>query len=185
MNEHSSPDLKSNELVSPLREPKYSEPVEGHGGTNYEGVDAHAGLVIWSLAIIAGTLVVVFIMTIGIQKLLQKNNPPGELPSPLTPARVIPPAPRLQVHPWEELPDLRAHEDQVLNGYGRDADGRTHIPINRAIDAVVSRLSIRPDAPEGITTPGGEGRDFSGSINAMPAPYRRPQIQGEIRKNAQ
>ncbi len=185
MSEQQTPDLKSNDLVSPRRTEKHSEPVEGHGGTSFEGIDAKAGTVLWSLGIIAGTLVVVFIMTIGIQKLLERANPPGDLPSPLSPARIIPPTPRLQVHPWEELPELRSHEDQVLNGFGRDADGRTHIPINRAMDAVVSRLSIRADAPQGITTPGGEGRDFAGSINAMPAPYQRPQIQGEIRKNAQ
>ena len=176
---------ENHELVSPHGAPKHSEPVEGHSGTSFENLDARAGLVIWSLALIAGTLVIVFIMTVGIQKLLEKNNPPGQPDSPLAPARTVPPNPQLQVHPWEELPDLRQHEEQVLNGYSRDADGRVHIPIERAMDAVVSRLPIRPDPPQGLTTPGGEGRDFSGSVGSMPAPYRRPQIQGEIRKNAQ
>jgi hypothetical protein len=83
------------------------------------------------------------------------------------------------------LPDVRAHEDQVLNGSGKDADGHVHVPIDRAMDAVLSRLNISPDAPPGITTPGGQGRDFSRSVNAMPPAYRKPQIQGEIRKHAQ
>ena len=184
MSDHSSKG-HSDALVDPYHSPKHSEPVEGHGGTKFETVDARAGLVIWSLALIAGTLVIVFALTVGIEKLLIDKNPPGPPPSPLAPARVVPPNPQLQVHPWEDLPDLRAHEEQVLNGFGRDADGRTHIPIERAIDAVVSRLTIRPDAPQGLTTPGGEGRGFAGSVNGMPPPYRRPQIQGEIRKNAQ
>ncbi len=77
---------EGNELVSPHDTPKHSEPVAGHGGTSFENVDAKAGLVIWSLALIAGTLIVVFIMTVGIQKLLQKNNPPGQPDSPLAPA---------------------------------------------------------------------------------------------------
>ncbi|MBV8831740.1 MAG: hypothetical protein JO108_21225 [Acidobacteriaceae bacterium] len=185
MSEYSVKSDGHHDLVSPYETPKHSEPVEGHGGTSFENVDARAGLVIWSLVLIAGTLVVVFIMTVGIQKLLQKNNPPGEPASPLAPARVVPPNPQLQVHPWEELPDVRQHEEQVLNGYSRDANGHYHIPIDRAMDAVISQLPIRPDAPQGLTTPGGEGRDFAGSVNSMPAPYRRPQIQGEIRKNAQ
>jgi hypothetical protein len=178
------PEARENELVR-SHEPKHSEPHRGHGGTSFEGTDAKAGLVIWSLAMIGGTLVIVFAMTIGIQRYLASSNPPGALPSPLAPDRLFAPAPQLQPHPWEELPDFRAHEDQILSGYGKDADGRVHIPINQAMDAVVARLKVQPDATTGITTPGGEGRDFAGSVNAMPGPYRRPQIQGEIRKNAQ
>jgi hypothetical protein len=162
-----------------------SEPHVGHGGTTFEGVDARPGLIIGSLAVIAVMLVVVFALTVGIQKYLTDTNPEGELPSAVAPARVVPPTPQLQVHPWEELPDLRAHENQVLNNFGKDADGHVHIPIDRAIDAVVARLPIRPGAPEGIDTPGGEGRDFGGSLSAMPAPYRRVPIQGEIHKHAQ
>ena len=166
-------------------EPKHTEPHAGHGSTTFEGSDAAASIVIWSLSIIGGILVIVFAMTIGIQKLLEVKNPPGDLPSPLAPARVIPQGPLLQVHPWEELPELRAHEDQVLNSYGKDPDGHAHVPINVAMDAVVPRLNIAPNAPQGITTPGGEGREFSGSINSLPPAYRRPQIQGEIRKSGQ
>lgn len=176
---------KHNRLVSPVGEPKHSEPHGGHEGTSYEGTDAAASMVIWSLAIIGGTLVIVFAITIGIQRMLADKNPPGELPSPLAPARVIPEGPLLQVHPWEELPELRAREDETLNSYGKDPDGRVHIPINQAMDAVVSRLNVGPGATEGITTPGGEGREFAGSVNAMPPAYRRPQIQGEIRKHVQ
>ena len=175
---------KDTSLVSP-HPPKRTEPHTGHGGTSYEGTDAAASIVIWSLSIIGGTLVIVFALTIGIQKLLEQKNPRGELPSPLAPARIIPQGPLLQVRPWEELPELRAHEDEVLNHYGKDADGHVHIPINVAMDAVVPKLNIAPGAPQGITTPGGEGREFSGSINAMPPAYRRPQIQGEIRKSGQ
>lgn len=165
--------------------PSHSEPVVGHGGTKFETVDATPGLIIFSLSIIAGTLVVVFAFTIAIQKYLEERNPTGPLPSPLAPARVVPPAPQLQVQPWEELPEMRAHENEILNGSGKDADGHFHIPINQAMDAVVSRLNIAPGAPQGITTPGGQGRAFAGSVNSMPAPYQRPQIRGEIHKNAQ
>jgi hypothetical protein len=163
----------------------HSEAHSGHEGTSYEGVDARPGLVIGSLAIIGGTLVIVFALTIGIQKYIQDRNPPGEEPSPLAPARVIPPAPQLQVQPWEDLPQMRAHEDQVLNSSGKDADGHYHIPINDAMGAAVSRLKIEPNAPMGLVTPGGEGRQFSRSLSDMPPQYRAPVIQGEIHKHAQ
>jgi hypothetical protein len=168
-----------------IGEPVQTEPHAGHGGTSFEAVDASVKMVLFSLGIIVGTLIVVFAITIGLQKYLQNTHPPGQLPSPLAPARIVPPQPQLQVHPWETLPDVRAYEDQVLSSYGKDADGHMHIPIDRAMDAVVSRLNIGPNAPPGITTPGGEGRDFSGSVNAMPPAYRVPQITGEIHKRAQ
>ena len=138
-------------------------------------------MVIWSLVVIAGTLVVVFAITLGIQQFLYDRNPQGELPSPLAPERVLPPNPHIEVHPWEDLPKLREHEDRILNGYGSDAAGRLHIPIDRAMDAVVPRLKIRADAPTGITTPGGEGRDFGGNRGLKRAPYRiEIKAEGEV-----
>jgi hypothetical protein len=164
-------------------EPKYSEPVLGHHGTNFENVDAKAGMVLWSLAAIGITLVVVFAFTIFMQRTLQKEHPLGELPSPLSPARVLAPAPQLQVHPWEELPEMRANEEEVLNMSGKDKDGHVHIPISQAMDSVAAHFTIAPNAPKGITTPGGEGRTFAGSLSDMPPAYRT-SIQGEIQKNA-
>ena len=168
-----------------LGEPVETEPHVGHAGTAFEAVDASVKMVLYSLAIIAGTLIFVFALTVFLERYLQEAHPPGQLPSPLAPARVIPPDPQLQVHPWETLPDVRAHENQVLNSSGKDADGHIHIPIDQAMNAVVPRLPVAPNAPPGITTPGGGGRDFSGSVNAMPPAYRVPQIQGEIHKRAQ
>ncbi len=178
------PETKENELVH-FHGPKATAPVHGHEHTSFEGTDARAGIVIWSLAIIGGTLLFAFGLTIGIQKYLAAEHPAGPPASPLAPARVLPPAPQLQVHPWEELPEMRQREDQILNSYGKDPDGRVHVPISVAMNAVVPRLKIAADAPQGLTTPGGGGRDFAGSINEMPAPYQRPQIKGEIQKHAQ
>jgi len=178
------PHGKSHPLVH-SHGPKHSEPHSGHGGTSFEGVDASVKMVIYSLGIIALTLVVTLAITVPIHKALYKTTPLGDLPSPLAPARVLPPSPQLQVHPWEELPELRRHADEVLNSGGKDSDGRVHVPISQAMDSVVARLPIGANAAEGITTPGGQGRSFSGSVNAMPPQYQRPQISGEIRKNAQ
>ncbi len=141
-------------------------------------------MVIWSLAIIAGMLVGVFALTVGIQKFLYDENPIGELPSPLAPGRIVPPNPQIEVHPWEYLPDLRSQEDHVLNSYGKDANGHLRVPINRAMEAVVPSLKIRPGAPPGITTPGGEGRYSTSVENANRAPYRI-EIKGGTQKNAQ
>ncbi len=184
--QHRDLDEIQNRMVS-SRGTVESHPHAGHEGTAFEEVDARAGVVIGSLAVIGGTLVFVFALTLVIHSLLIKINPQGSLPSPIAPERVIPPKPTLEVHPWDILPDLRAHENQVLEGTGKDALGRTHIPIDRAMDAEVSRLNIAPGAPVGIRTPGGDATDASGGTSSKPVGIgagARPQIQGEIRKNA-
>jgi hypothetical protein len=174
---------KGNELVH-SEHPKPSSPHVGHEGTAYEGVDASVGMVIGSLATIALILLLTMAVVLPLFRYLRDNHPLGNPPSPLAPARVIPPEPRIQVHPWEDLPDLRAREDRILSTTGKDAAGHVHVPITQAMDAVVSKLNIRPDAPVGLTVPGGQGRDFSGSLSSMPPQYQTPTIQGEIRKNA-
>jgi hypothetical protein len=138
--------------------------------------------------VIVITLVVSAAIVIPIHKLLRAANPEGDLPSPIAPARIVPQAPVLEVHPWESFPDLLADQNKQLNSYGKDQAGRPHIPIQQAIDGVASKLNIRPNAPQGYTVPGGQGREFGHSLEAMPPAYHNqpgPVIQGEIRKNAQ
>jgi hypothetical protein len=53
----------------------------------------------------------------------------------------VPPEPRLQTNPRQDLSDLRAREDQLLNSYGwvdKNA-GVVRIPIDRAMQLVVER----------------------------------------------
>jgi len=49
-----------------------------------------------------------------------------------------PPEPRLQTTPAEDLAQLRAREDTILDGYGWEdrAAGMVHIPIARAMELV-------------------------------------------------
>lgn len=178
--------------------PVNSDPHIGPHGTHFERVDASVKMVLGSLAIIAVTLVVTALLTVPIEDLLKKTIPPSSLPSPLSPARVIPKGPLLQVHPWNELPDLRASEDKMLSTAGADGQGHKHIPIDDAMNAVLPQLKIRPDAAPGLMVPGGQGRDFAGSLEGMPAAYKSQGIpaagqstskeptviRGEIRKNA-
>jgi len=156
---------------------------ENHSGTRFEPSDARAGIVIWSLAIIAGTLVVAFAITVYIQRFLYDTNPQGNPASPLGPARVLPPDPQIEVHPWEDFPELRASEDRVLSSYGRDAEGHVHIPISVAMDAVIPRLSIRAGAQSGVNTPGGEGRGY-GASQVPGRPPARIEIKAPAEEHA-
>ena len=58
----------------------------------------------------------------------------------------LPPEPRLQTHPRDDLRDLRAHEDELLTTYGwvdKNADV-VRIPITKAMEMTVQRgLPVR------------------------------------------
>jgi len=62
----------------------------------------------------------------------------------------VPPEPRLQINPRDDLGALRAHEDEILNGYSwvdRPA-GVVRIPIEEAMKLTLKRgLPVRPEAP--------------------------------------
>lgn len=72
-------------------------------------------------------------------------------PSPLTETDQIPPAPRLQVIPEEDLIALRAAEKEKLETYGwviRTAN-IVRIPIERAMEITAERgLPVRPQSSE-------------------------------------
>ena len=60
-----------------------------------------------------------------------------------------PPEPRLQIHPQQDLRDLRAREDEILHGYGwvDKNTGVARIPIEEAMKIVVQRgLPARENA---------------------------------------
>jgi len=76
---------------------------------------------------------------------------PRQFPLAATEQQQLPPEPRLQITPRQDLQNLRAAEEKVLNGYGwvdRNA-GVVHIPIDAAMQRVVEQgLPARPDNRE-------------------------------------
>src|SRR5205807_5791640 len=60
----------------------------------------------------------------------------------------LPPEPRLQTNPREDLRELRASEDAILNGYGwvDKNKGVVHIPIGEAMKLTLQRgLPVRQE----------------------------------------
>jgi hypothetical protein len=157
------------------------------GHTSYEGTDAPARVVLISLGIVAALAAICFALMFGYDKYLESQHPRGELPSPLAAERIVPPAPQVERLPWLDLPEMHAHEQEVLNSSGKDKAGLMHVPIENAIDTVASSINTKPGEPQGITVPGGQGRAFSRSLADMPPAYQHSQsvIQGEIEKHAQ
>ena len=135
-----------------------SETVEHskHPLVGHEGDATNVRLIIETVIALVVSITVVCLIVWGVFNLFKSQVGGSErrLNSMANPAQ-LPPSPRLEVHPWEELRGLRAHEDDVLNHY-RWVDqkgGVVHIPIEKAMDEVVSQLPSRPGGaqPQGGT----------------------------------
>ena len=75
----------------------------------------------------------------------------GAAVTPYEQERPLPPLPRLQVEPVQDLAQIRAQQADTLNAYGwvDRRNGVVHIPISRAIDLLLERsaLPVRPNPP--------------------------------------
>ncbi len=101
---------------------------------------------------------VVIVLVLGaLWKLFQETIPEEARVPAWSGPRELPPTPRLQIAPAEDLADYRKKETERLNSYGwvdRSA-GKVHIPIEQAIDGVVrAGLPARTPAPAPGTAPG-------------------------------
>jgi hypothetical protein len=127
-----------------------------------------AGVVVVVMAGLAVALVTWF-QTMELGRPLSLEAPPG-LATPAVPPP--PPEPRLEEVPGEQLREVRAAEDQILNSTGwvdRQA-GVAHIPIDRAIDLLEQQgLPARsPDEAAAFRDPA-SGLPSSASSARVPA----------------
>ena len=53
----------------------------------------------------------------------------------------MPPEPRVEEHPWQQLRDLRAHEDHILSTYAiiDKNQGLVRVPVDKAIDMLAQK----------------------------------------------
>ena len=77
------------------------------------------------------------------------DAPPAPMAQTASP---LPPEPRLQVRPAQDLQQVRAEEDAILHSYGwvEHSTDTVRIPIERAMELLATRgLPSRPAAPPG------------------------------------
>ena len=123
-------------------------------GPTYEHTDAH----VWLIAKFLFWLVVTALLThLGLgfmyQMLIEQGErmEEGEIRYPLAAGQDdrLPPVPRLQQSPANEIYDFRRSEQEFLNSYGwqNRESGIVHIPIAEAMRLTVERgLPARPQA---------------------------------------
>ena len=126
------------------------------GGHEPDSVNARA-LTKFGIALALGLVATLFLVFFVFDAL----RGPEALKAPLPSLRVdvdvksLPPEPRLQFAPVQDLQQMRAAEDRILNEYAWvDPDhGVVRIPISRAMDLLAQEgLPVRADAPRAVET---------------------------------
>lgn len=121
-----------------------------HNGSGHEHREADVRLIVETIVGLAISVVIVCVIVWGVFVVLEKTTPQAQM-SPVAAPPQLPPGPRVEEHPAEELKALRARENELLNKYGwvDQKSGTVHIPIDKAMDEVVGKLPMRPAQPGG------------------------------------
>lgn len=121
-------------------------------GSTYEHTDASVSAIVKFLFWLAVTAVVVHLgMGLMYSVLIDQAMETGERRYPLAAVQGerLPPAPRLQQFPVNELYEFRRGEREFLDGYGwmNRTEGVVHIPIEEAMRLTVERGMLPSRGP--------------------------------------
>ena len=113
-------------------------------GSGHEHREANIRLIAWSAVALAVATIAIYILVWGmfnVIKTADQKESSEQAASQFAIPGQLPPEPRLQVRPYEELQVLRAHEDDVLSHYGwqDQNNGLVHNPIEKAMDMVAQQ----------------------------------------------
>jgi hypothetical protein len=108
-------------------------------GAGHEQSEVSVRLIVVSLAGLAVATFFVFVLVVGIFRYFYDTYSTEEATKLSQP--VIPPEPRIEVFPYEQLQQLRVKEDHILTTYAWvDKDGgKVRVPISQAIDMLAAK----------------------------------------------
>jgi hypothetical protein len=128
-------------------------------GAEYEHTDANVWMIVkFGIWLVVSAIVIHFGLGFMFSMLKEQaiKTQPNEYPLAASAEPRVPPAPRLQQFPRNDLYEFRTEQEQKLHSYGwvnKDA-GTVHIPIEQAMQMVIQRgLASRPQEPS-AETPG-------------------------------
>lgn len=108
-------------------------------------------IVFFGIALVVITVLVFLIIGALFHSFAVRRAQSEASPSPLAQTRPqLPPQPRLQVIPQQELQQMRSAEDAILHSYGwvKREEEIVRIPIERAMELLAERgLPVRPTVP--------------------------------------
>lgn len=137
-------------------DPKLPNP----GGDSHAEFDRDVNLrgVLWTGAVLVGVTVLGFVVAWFVFRGMaasEQRRSPEPLPIPEARERALPPGPRLQATPEEDLEELLAQEEALLERYSlvEEGGGYARIPIERAMELFLEQRGGEPTPQE----PGAEG----------------------------
>jgi len=122
--------------------------------------------------------IVIIVAVVGMKYTLnyfQRVMPEGKPASPMSDKRVLPPGPRLQAHPHQELHDYCTGQQRDLTTYQwvDQQNGIVQIPVDRAMELVLERgLPMR--AANQASAGGGEMHTVGTIDSPLPAGIEGP-----------
>jgi hypothetical protein len=110
----------------------------------HETTDAEIAPLVRFAVFLAATVIVCALVVIGLYKYLDEREQAekaGRYPLAAGMVRPLPPRPRLQTYPFDDIKELRKQENQVLDHYAwvDQNAGVVRIPIERAIDVLAEK----------------------------------------------
>jgi hypothetical protein len=124
---------------------------ETPAGSTYEHTDANIGVIVKFLAWLMVSAVIIHVGLGFMYQLFIDRSVEADQPYPLAAGQEerLPPAPRLQQFPRNDIYQFRTDENALLERYGwmnREA-GIVHIPIEEAMRLTVERGTLQSIAP--------------------------------------
>jgi hypothetical protein len=116
---------------------------------NHEGSDVNVTAILTfgaGLMVTTAVVGVLVFLLFGYFQRREERSGVRDFPLAIEQQNRMPPEPRLQTNPKEDLRRLRERDDAILNSYGLDKDtGAVRIPIQEAMKLTVQRgLPARP-----------------------------------------
>ena len=127
-----------------------SELGENNPDVAFEKRDVNIRAVLYFLATLFAVVALALISMRGLFGFYSHTQKLGPGVSPFYNSRELPPAPRLQVKPVEDLDQVRQSQEDLLNSYGwaDQATGKVRVPIDCAMDMLIERkLPVRTPTP--------------------------------------
>ncbi len=108
-------------------------------GAGHETSEISVRFIVISLGVLLVGTFLVALLVIGIFRFFSNTYQTQE--SAKQSQQQIPPQPRIEVEPWQQLIDVHAREEHVLSSYAwvDKQQGIVRIPIDQAIDALAKK----------------------------------------------
>jgi len=112
---------------------------DNHTGEGHETKEVSVPFVFASLSALIIGAFLASLLAVGIFQFFKNTYHPDQAAA--ASQQVIPPAPRIDPRPSEEIQSIRSREDHILNSYAviDKQQGIVRVPIDRAIDMLVQK----------------------------------------------